>query len=442
MTPPTSKQDLINEYLQSERGSYNVLLKRANYDKLNSEKSVSYITLPSSLKPLIIIDDALSALKRIPSKSISVVVTSPPYWGLRDYGVAGQIGNEDNPSAYVESMLKVSREIMRVLKDDGAYFLNIGDTYVGQSLQMIPHRVAFGMQEEGWIIRNQLIWYKPNHMPSPVKCRFANTYEPIFFFTKNNWEKKVWFDLDSIRVPAKTPSKDTKSNTHYKGKFLGESKNLGASPGGRMSVNGGDYIIYRKIVATQSEIADYLLSHMKSIGLSKSGLSSILGEDYKYKVGHWLRMDAGGSFPSVEDWHKLKKILRLDDTFDKQMTTEYKKVSTVENHPKGRNPGDMLILNTCKTTEKHFAVFPEKIPYLAIQSCCPKDGIVLDPFAGSGTTGVVAKKLKRSSVLIDLNPAFESIMLKRIGDLRSEKKSENGKSKTPPSSQIEISYEE
>ncbi len=409
--------------LEKDSKSYNVLLKRLSNN--NSILNNDSISLPKNLVPLILIGDVYECLKKIPSKSISVVVTSPPYWNLRDYESDNQLGRETTPQEYVESIVNVGEEILRVLKDDGAYFLNIGDTYVNQNLQMIPQRIAISMQERGWLLRNQLVWYKPNHMPSPVKSRFKNTYEPIFFFTKNDWEKKVCFNLDEIRIPYKTQQFDLKfTNGNYNGKFKGNEKNIGASPGGRLSIAGESYIIKRKIKATQNEICDYLRYWRDKRSLKNQDIINVLGQDYFHTVGHWFRKDAGGSYPSTEDWKNLKKILRFDDKYDKEMTETEKVLQTIRFHPQGKNPGDVIDadsipdffkINTAKTNYKHFAVFPEKIPEIAIKSCCPKDGIVLDPFAGSGTTGLVAKKLKRKSILIDNQKKFLQIMEERIG---------------------------
>ena len=176
----------MENLLVEQKNSFNFLLKKMPKNIINSNNHIDL----SNIKIGLMIDDVLEAIKKIPDKSISTVVTSPPYWNLRDYKDNRQIGNEKNPLEFVNKIALVGKEILRILKDDGAYFLNIGDTYVDQSLQMIPQKIAIKMQEQGWLIRNQIIWYKPNHMPSPVKNRFSNTYEVIYFFTKNDWEKK------------------------------------------------------------------------------------------------------------------------------------------------------------------------------------------------------------------------------------------------------------
>ncbi|MEW6556643.1 MAG: DNA methyltransferase [Elusimicrobiota bacterium] len=395
--------------------SFNVLIKRKKETYKNIENNT--ISLPNNTIPHLLLGDVFEQLRRIPDKSISVVVTSPPYWNLRDYEIENQIGREKSPQEYVGKMIRVGDEILRVLKDDGAYFLNIGDTYVDKNLQMIPSRIAIGMQNMGWLLRNQIIWYKPDHMPSPVRTRFTNTYEPVFFFTKNDWEKNVCFDIDSIRIPHKTQKEiQMPKGKKYNGKFRGNEKNIGASPGARMSISEGRYTLKRKHELSLSEICDYLRYWREKKEISVKEIDKILG--YKHTAGHWFRKDVGGSLPTPNDWLKLKKILNFDDRYDKEMTETHLVLQVVQNHPKGKNPGDLWIINTAKTGYEHFSVFPEEIPKMAIKSCCPSDGIVLDPFAGSGTTGKVALELNRKSILIELQSKFVKIIKKRCGEIK------------------------
>ena len=397
--------------------SYNYILPK---QKINlGVKLGKYVDLPKTITPLVIIDNTTEAVKRIPDKSISVIVTSPPYWNLKDYYNKNQIGAEKKPEEYVKKLLFIFNSFLRILKDDGAFFLNIGDSYANQSLQMIPQRIAIGMQEQGWLIRNQIIWHKPNAMPSPVKNRFSNSYEFIYFFSKNDWEKQIYFDLDSVRIPHKTTQKEQAPKLNYNGKFVGETKNLGQSPGARISINGHKYTTKRKIKISKTELVGYLNQCLKDNHLVKSDLIDMLGyNEYNYKVSHWFRLDAGFSYPSKDDWIALKKVLKFDDKYDKELTTEYKEIQSVKHHPKGKNPSDLFVSNTAKSNDNHFAVFPESIPELAIKACCPKDGIVLDPFAGSGTTGVVAHKLNKKSILIDIQKNFIPIMKKKIEFLK------------------------
>lgn len=316
---------------------------------------------------------------------------------------------------------------------------------------MIPQRLAAAMINDkpvylkknkpiGWLLRNQIIWYKPNHMPSPARTRFTNTYEPIFFFTRDDWEKEVYFDMDSVRIPYKSQQeennfdlpkelneeeyrkllpviKEKNRKLQYSGKFKGHEQNIGASPGGRSSITGIRYIKKRKFELPQELICNYLREWRNKNGISVKEIDNILG--YAHTAGHWFRKDAGGSLPTSEDWVKLKKILKFDDKYDKEMTEMRYVLQTIEKHPRGKNPGDLWEIKTAKLPNKpHFSVFPEELPKRAIMSCCPQDGIVLDPFAGSGTTGKVAKELNRKSILIELQSQFLKIIKERCGEIK------------------------
>lgn len=426
--------------------------KDSNYRErlISSIENKNYIELPIDTIPLVLIGDVIHWLKKIPSESISCIVTSPPYWNLRDYYANGQIGHERTPDEYIDRLLEVSRELLRILRKDGAYFLNIGDTYIDKGLQMIPQRLAYRMINEikiigknrrkiGWLLRNQIVWYKPDHMPSPAKTRFTNTYEPIYFFTRNDWEKEVYFDLDKIRVPYKSNWEDNNirfphelskeeykkllpeiekknSQLRYNGKFRGHEVNIGASPGGRSSVTGIKYIEKRKVELPQEIICDYLRGWRIKRNISVTEIDKKLG--YDYTAGHWFRKDAGGSLPSPEDWLKLKKILGFDDKYDKEMTETYYVLQVIRKHPNGKNPGDLWEMKTAKFNKNHFSVFPEELPRRAILACCPPNGIVLDPFAGSGTTAKVAKELNRKSIMIELQPKFVEIIRERCIEIR------------------------
>lgn len=417
------------------------------------KQAPDYVQLPKSTTPLVLLGDVFDAIKKIPSESISCIITSPPYWNVRDYNVSGQIGREKTAEEYIDKLVKVSYELLRVLKKDGAYFLNIGDTYVDKGLQMIPQRLAYRMMSEvkivgknkkkiGWLLRNQIVWHKPNHMPSPVKSRFTNTYEPIFFFTRDDWEKELYFNIDDIRIPYKSNDNENggfglpeqlsendykkllpeveviNRRLNYRGKFKGNENNVGASPGGRSSITGIKYIKKRKVELPQEIICNYLRQWREKAKLSAKEIDSIFG--YKHTAGHWFRKDAGGSLPTPEDWPKLKKILKFDEKYDKEMTEMHYVLQTIRKHPKGKNPGDLWQINCAKFNEKHFSVFPEELPRRAILACCPPDGIVLDPFVGSGTTGKVAKELNRRSILIELQPAFIKLITRRCGIITVE----------------------
>jgi len=142
------------------------------------------------------VGDARETLADLPSDSVHCVMTSPPYWNLRDYGEEEQLGLEDTPEQFVENLVVVFDEVKRVLRPDGSLWLNLGDTYDDKELQQIPARVALALQDHGWILRNRVTWAKPNPMPQSVTDRLNDTTEAIFHLTPSH---DYWYDLDAIR---------------------------------------------------------------------------------------------------------------------------------------------------------------------------------------------------------------------------------------------------
>lgn len=153
--------------------------------------------------------DALEKIKSLKDKSVDCIVTSPPYWQLRDYGVVGQLGLEDTVEEYIEKLLKIFNECWRALKDTGTVFINMGDIYSSskyisirrKSRMMIPEKIAIAMIEKGWILRNEIIWHKPNVVPEAVQDRFTNDFEKIYFFTKS---EKYFFEKQYEAFSEKT----------------------------------------------------------------------------------------------------------------------------------------------------------------------------------------------------------------------------------------------
>jgi len=280
----------------------------------------------------IIQGDALSELKKLSSESIDMVITSPPYWALRDYGVEGQLGLEPTFQEYINKLCDIFDEVKRVLKKEGTCWVNLGDTYSGNKegktdnkvssylkdncqgihkkatiqekcLCQIPSRFAIEMTNRGWILRNEIIWHKPNCMPSSVKDRFTVDFEKIFFFVKS---KKYYFETQY-------------QNSTYKDNRLGL---------GRLNYGG------------------------------KRNTSVVVSEK--------------------------------------------------------RNMRAVWKITTKGFSEAHFAVYPEKLIETPIKAGCPEKGIVLDPFFGAGTTGLVAQKLNRNWIGIELNPEYIKIANKRL----------------------------
>lgn len=272
--------------------------------------------------------DVLEGLRTLPDNSVNCCVTSPPYWGLRDYGHQGQIGLEDTPQEYVTRMVEVFREVRRVLRDDGTLWLNLGDSYYKQKeLLGIPWKVAFGLQEDGWFLRQDIIWHKPNPMPESVTDRCTKAHEYIFLMTKNS---KYYYDNDSIKEKSVTTvNRKTLPTDEYKaGKTPSEVT-------GKMTNRGGKSLAY--------------------------------------------------AYPNGIPF---------------------------------RNKRSVWTVTTKPFKGAHFAVMPQDLVEPCVKAGCPEGGVVLDPFAGSGTTLVVASKLNRSAIGIELNPDYVSIIEERLGVLR------------------------
>lgn len=269
--------------------------------------------------------NAKTILAQLPSDSVNCIVTSPPYYLQRDYNANGQIGSEKTPELYIEHLRGIFTECYRILREDGTFWLNLGDKYDNGNLLGMPWQVVFALKADGWILRSDIIWHKPNAMPSSVKNRPTTDHEYVFLFSKS---KNYYYDIDAIREPHVT--------------FTDKSR----MKGGRNHFG-------------------------KKNGTPEQGKNS--GNSNLHN-GRW------------------------DQAF----------------HPKGRNRRTVWEISLSKFRGAHFAVFPEKLVELCILAGSPKKGIVLDPFLGSGTTAVVAQRLGRQYVGIDINSEYCEIARKRL----------------------------
>lgn len=368
----------------------------------------------------IINGDALKELKKIPSESIDMVITSPPYWSLRDYECNGQLGNELDYKLYLAKLNEIFKEVYRILKKDGSCWVNIGDTYARDnkngvkrmSMIGIPDRFKIEMIDNGWLCRNEIIWHKPNAIPSSAKTRFNNDYEKMFFFTKNDlyYFETQYEEAKTIKKTIK--NKNTQSNTKY--------KNIEHESSVRQGMNrerGEKLIKIRKNLPSQEEFVAFLRKRTNIKTLSDNSNLP------KTKIEHWFRKDRKGfSFPSIEDWNEIKWL--IDDhsedfnEIDFKITDfDWETDDINKNIDKGRIKRSVWSINTKPNKEKHFASFPEELVETPIKACCPIDGIVLDIFMGSGTTAVVSKKLKRNYIGIEINKEYVEIVNKRIKNL-------------------------
>lgn len=174
----------------------------------------------------IIPDDCLKGIKQLPDNSIDCCISSPPYWQLRDYGIEGQIGMEENYLEYISKLIEIYGEVKRVLKPTGTCFVNLGDKYLNKSLLMIPERFAIGMTQQGWTLRNTIIWHKPNQIPSNVTDRFTVDFEKIFFFVKQPRSYYFKQQLDPYIIPL---NRSNEVQNEHKRKFDTTQKALSNS---------------------------------------------------------------------------------------------------------------------------------------------------------------------------------------------------------------------
>lgn len=269
--------------------------------------------------------DAFEVMRGMPDKSIDCIVTSPPYYSHRDYGTSLQIGAEPTPEEYINVLTKVFGESKRVLRNDGTLWLNVGDKYRSGDLLGMPWRLALALKDDGWILRSDIIWHKPNAMPSSVRNRPTTDHEYVFFFCKT---RDYFYNIDAIREPHTTFSDRSRMR------------------GGRNHFG-------------------------KANGTPERG------------------KNAGNT--NLHDG-------RWDQAF----------------HPKGRNRRTVWEIPLSKYRDAHFAVFPEKLVELCVLAGCPDNGIVLDPFCGSGTVPLVAQRLGRRFLGIDCNQDYCDMARKRL----------------------------
>lgn len=315
-------------------------------------------------KTQILPGDCIQSLKSLPDASVNCCVTSPPYFGLRDYGCDEQIGLEETPESFIARLVEVFREVKRVLKDDGTCWVNMGDSYAGsgkgrnpdgtvhvsalfakqgssagtvmgnvksgivpngckpKDLIGIPWMLAFALRADGWYLRQDIIWHKPNPMPESVTDRCTKAHEYIFLLSKS---RQYYFDCDSIRTPLKETTKK--------------------------------------------------------------------------------RVESG--------WN----CERSNISSDGNQGIKVEKMGTRFAPEKGANKRSVWTINTHSYKEAHFATYPPELIKPCITAGCPEGGTVIDPFGGSGTTAQVAMENGRNAILCELNPEYIKIIEKRLNSV-------------------------
>lgn len=359
--------------------------------------------------------DCLETMKQLPDKCIDMVVTSPPYFNLRDYGVQGQIGKETSANLYIDKLIAVFNEVHRVLKDEGSCWVNLDDSYSDQALLCVPDRFKVRMTENGWLCRNEIIWHKPNAMPSSAKTRFNNDFEKMFFFTK---KKKYFFQTQYEPLKSQPPKKG--GTKKFSANKYESSEQEASVRQGMNKKRGEKTVVLRKNLPAQAKFVSFLRSRTNVDTLVENSTLK------RSKVEHWFRSDTSGfAYPSVEDWNAVKWLVNdWSQEFaeiDQRLTEVTVETDDIlKNVHNGRIKRAVWSINTKPFKGYHYAAFPEELVRTPILACTSEGGVVLDPFMGSGTTAVVAKKLKRNYIGMELNPDYVATAERRIAETTSE----------------------
>lgn len=349
----------------------------------------------------VLIGDCIESMRTLPDKSVQMCVTSPPYYGLRDYGVDGQIGLEETPAEFIARLVEVFREVRRVLRDDGTAWVNMGDSYASKpngplglgghttdaphvavrtanarrssqipmgfkhkDLMGMPWRLAFALQDDGWYLRQDIIWHKPNPMPESTRDRCTKAHEYIFLLSKS---RRYHCDMTAIREPAI----------------------YGATPSGVGFGHGFDAVT--KPRATVPTGWDTSIGDGAHGAFHKEGAERARRDSFK-RDGSKREQAIPGQAVGT---HRPD---REESSWD---------VAT-------RNKRSVWTVATHAFKEAHFATFPPDLIRPCILAGAPLGGTVLDPFGGAGTTAVVAMQEGRKSILCELNPEYAAMAERRI----------------------------
>ena len=432
------------------------------------------------MRDTILFGDCRETLKQFDEQA-RMCVTSPPYYGLRDYGgEEHQIGQEQTPEEFIEQLVSVFREVRNVLTDDGTLWVNLGDSYYnyrpgkGQALVKqtvsktkqdlpdkcskranklqglkekdligIPWMFAFAMRNDGWYLRQDIIWHKPNPMPESVRDRCTKAHEYIFLFSKN---KKYFYNNEAIKEPAKdwgtrdrskgkyhnkgtglqphsglTKSYPTKNKrsvwTSKHGKYVTE-ENEATHRQGIHANRGQNLIEVRSKLPKQKEFVEFLRSKTNAKVLAENTDIPLT------KIEHWFRFDNSGfAYPTIEDWKKVREHIDDYDVMDEGLTYFELKTDEVAVSDK-KNKRSVWSITNKPYKGAHFATYPPDLIEPCILAGSEKGDIILDPFMGSGTTAMVAKSLGRDYIGCELHEDYGNLIQKRVQEYKPVKEVE------------------
>ncbi|WP_443693944.1 DNA-methyltransferase [Pseudomonas sp.] len=349
----------------------------------------------------VLIGDCIESMRTLSDKSVQMCVTSPPYYGLRDYGVDGQIGLEETPAEFIARLVEVFREVRRVLRDDGTAWVNMGDSYAGsrcgrnsqsitgvgrdesvtaararrtvasrrrdneaiprsdyavpgfkpKDMMGMPWRLAFALQDDGWYLRQDIIWHKPNPMPESVRDRCTKAHEYIFLLSKS---PKYFYNQSAILEPC-SPNTHNRLSQDVLAQIGSDRANGGAKSNG----------------------------NMKAVARKSNGVG----------WGHGTDGD-----------ERARGRIKDNDSMNSALAVM----------PTERNKRSVWTVPTHSFKGAHFATFPPELIRPCILAGAPRGGVVLDPFGGAGTTAVVAMQEGRKSILCELNPDYAAMAERRI----------------------------
>lgn len=334
-----------------------------------AEQFQSYL-YTEDVDPLFLVGDAGCVLSQLPANSIDFCMTSPPYWGQREYQ-SGGIGEEKFYTEFVQNLLSVFQEVHRVLKPTGSFWLNIGDTYQDKSLLAIPWRLAIAMiDEQGWILRNGVIWNKLKGGLDQSADKLRNVHEDLFHFVKQ--PRGYYFNADAVKSDPR------------KAKVVN---------GAVVSATGVSGVRYKRQIELSTALSD------TEKRLARQALEEMLNQIQRGEANDFRMVIRGQHRTTHSDSEKVSG--RAKELRDKGFYF-------LRYDPKGTKPSDVWeILPEDKIgVTAHYAPYPEALCIVPLLATCPPDGIALDMFAGTGTTNLVAKKLHRKSVGIDLSPIY------------------------------------